>query len=409
MSDVTATSATSTRGVRGDVAAAAAATGTPSSPIVWAAAVVVTLLDDPGPARPRPVARAPRRHRRSPTLLLGSRGMTHRDLRWAVAYQVVAWSALLGIQWVDPSTQAWLLYFTLFPQLWAMVPTRWAVVGTVLVVTAFAAGALGRSSTSPATASPRSSSPARHLDGRCPCRSGCSSTGSSARPRAAPQTIDELRADPGPARRGRARPRGARGARAHLARDPRHPRAGLHLGGRPLPRGPGRAGARGHRRGAGAARAHRAHGIRQPRRGPADRRRAHARAPAVAHPRGGPRAARRGGDQRDRAARRRAGGRRTRCRSAGRPRSSSCAPPRRRCRTCAGTRRPPGSTSPWPTTTPTRWCSPCATTASASSLDGARSGFGLDGVQARAAEVGGAVQVLSEPGAGTTLRLVVPR
>ena len=39
----------------------------------------------------------------------------------------------------------------------------------------------------------------------------------------------------------------------------------------------------------------------------------------------------------------------------------------------------------------------------------ARSGFGLDGVQARAAEVGGAVQVLSEPGGGTTLVLVVPR
>ncbi len=40
---------------------------------------------------------------------------------------------------------------------------------------------------------------------------------------------------------------------------------------------------------------------------------------------------------------------------------------------------------------------------------GSRSGFGLDGVQARAAEVGGAVEVLSEPGTGTTLRLVVPR
>jgi signal transduction histidine kinase len=42
-------------------------------------------------------------------------------------------------------------------------------------------------------------------------------------------------------------------------------------------------------------------------------------------------------------------------------------------------------------------------------LDGARSGFGLDGVQARAAEVGGTVEVLSEPGTGTTLRLAVPR
>jgi len=104
--------------------------------IVWAAAVVVTLIDDPGP------------HGRGPSLallgviagayaVLGTRAMTSRDLRWALAYQVVAWSALLAIQWVDPSTQAWLLYFTLFPQLWAMVPTRWAAIGTVFVVTAF--------------------------------------------------------------------------------------------------------------------------------------------------------------------------------------------------------------------------------------------------------------------------------
>jgi len=104
--------------------------------IVWGAAVVVTLLDDPGP------------HGRGPSLallavialayvVLGVRGMTSRDLRWALAYHVVAWSALIGIQWVDAGTQAWLLYFTLFPQLWAMLPTRWAAVGTVVVVTAF--------------------------------------------------------------------------------------------------------------------------------------------------------------------------------------------------------------------------------------------------------------------------------
>ncbi len=104
--------------------------------IVWAAAVVVTLLDDPGP------------HGRGPSLallgvialayvVLGTRGMTNRSIRWAVAYQVVAWTALLGIQWVDSGTQAWLLYFALFPQLWAMLPTRWAVVGTAVVVSAF--------------------------------------------------------------------------------------------------------------------------------------------------------------------------------------------------------------------------------------------------------------------------------
>ena len=64
--------------------------------IVWAAAVVVTLLDDPGPARPR--RRRSRCSGSSPLAyaVLGTRAMTHRDLRWAVAYQVVAWSALLG-------------------------------------------------------------------------------------------------------------------------------------------------------------------------------------------------------------------------------------------------------------------------------------------------------------------------
>ncbi len=41
--------------------------------------------------------------------------------------------------------------------------------------------------------------------------------------------------------------------------------------------------------------------------------------------------------------------------------------------------------------------------------DDARAGFGLDGVEARAAEVGGAVRVTSRPGGGTTLRLEVPR
>ena len=86
--------------------------------------------------------------------------MTHRDLRWAVAYQVVAWSALLVIQWVDPSTEAWLLYFTLFPQLWAMVPTRWADDRAPSSSSPPSRWCAGPSSTSPATASPRSSSPA---------------------------------------------------------------------------------------------------------------------------------------------------------------------------------------------------------------------------------------------------------
>ncbi|GAA4399809.1 sensor histidine kinase [Fodinibacter luteus] len=104
--------------------------------VVWLAAVVVTLVDEPG------------RSGRAPSLVLlgvmalayavlGRRAMTHADLRWAVAYHLVSWSALLVVQWLDPGTQSWLLFFALFPQLWAMLPSRWAAVATVVVVGAF--------------------------------------------------------------------------------------------------------------------------------------------------------------------------------------------------------------------------------------------------------------------------------
>ena len=104
--------------------------------VVWAAAVVVALLDDPGS------------HGRGATLallvvmamayaVLGWRGLTHFDVRWAVAYHLVSWSALLAIQWLNPGTDTWVMYFILFPQLWAMLPVRWATVGTFLAIAAF--------------------------------------------------------------------------------------------------------------------------------------------------------------------------------------------------------------------------------------------------------------------------------
>jgi len=103
---------------------------------VWLAAVVVTLVDEPGP------------YGRGPSLallgvmalayaVLGRRAMAHDDVWVAVAYHVVAWTALLTIQWIDPGTQSWLLFFALFPQLWAMLPSRSAVAATFVVVTAF--------------------------------------------------------------------------------------------------------------------------------------------------------------------------------------------------------------------------------------------------------------------------------
>ncbi len=103
--------------------------------VIWGAALVVTLVE-PGPRGWAP----------SVALLLvmaiayavlGRKGMNHAHVRWAVAYHVVAWSSLLAIQVLDEGTETWLLFFALFPQMWAMLPTRWAAAGTFVVVASF--------------------------------------------------------------------------------------------------------------------------------------------------------------------------------------------------------------------------------------------------------------------------------
>ena len=103
--------------------------------VVWGAAVVVALLDDPGTFGRWPsllllgvIAAA--------YLALGVRGI-RQDRRAGLAYQCVAWSALLAIQWVDPGTESWMLFFVLYPQLWAMAPVRRAATGTLVTLTAF--------------------------------------------------------------------------------------------------------------------------------------------------------------------------------------------------------------------------------------------------------------------------------
>ncbi len=214
--------------------------------IVWVAAAVVTLIDDPGPRG------------RAPSLVLlglialayavlGTRAMTSRDLRWAVAYQVVAWSALLAIQWVDPSTQAWLLYFTLFPQLWAMVPTRWAAIGTVLVVAAFAFVRWAQTDFATDSLTEILISGMISMGLSLSLGLFINRLVSEAESRA--ETIDDAAGHPGPACRRRARPGSARGAGAHLARDPRHPRPGLHVRGGAVAGRPGGARTGGCRRG----------------------------------------------------------------------------------------------------------------------------------------------------------------
>jgi signal transduction histidine kinase len=104
--------------------------------VVWGAAVVVTIVDEPGPLG-RWVSLALLGLMAVAYAVLGRRAMAHYDIRYAIAYLVISWGSLLAIQLVDPDTQSWLLFFVLFSQLWAMLPARWAIVTTFVVVTAF--------------------------------------------------------------------------------------------------------------------------------------------------------------------------------------------------------------------------------------------------------------------------------
>ncbi|WP_299446295.1 sensor histidine kinase [uncultured Phycicoccus sp.] len=103
--------------------------------VVWAAAVVVTLVEPPGTFGRWPsvallgvIALA--------YVVWGARGLRHEP-RAGLVYHLLAWSALLGVQWVDPDTESWMLFFAMYPQLWAMLRVRSAVIGTLVTLTAF--------------------------------------------------------------------------------------------------------------------------------------------------------------------------------------------------------------------------------------------------------------------------------
>lgn len=63
-------------------------------------------------------------------LVIGFRGLADFRLSHGIAYHLVAWSAVAVFLWFD-SGKAWVLFFILFPQLWAMLPVRVATAWTI--------------------------------------------------------------------------------------------------------------------------------------------------------------------------------------------------------------------------------------------------------------------------------------
>ena len=375
--------------------------------IVWVAAAVVTLIDDPGP------------HGRAPSLallgviavayaVLGTRAMTSRDLRWAVAYQVVAWSALLAIQWVDPSTQAWLLYFTLFPQLWAMVPTRWAAIGTVLVVAAFAF--VRWAQTDFATDSLTEILISGMISMGLSLSLGLFINRLVGEAESRAETIDELRATQAKLAAAE-RDRGVHEERERISREIHDTLAQGFTSVVALSRAAQAALARGDVAAAGERLAL----IERTASDNLDEARL-----IVAELTPGHLQSRTLGEALERlgAAVTSETGLRADVRVAGEPvplgGSAEVVILRTAQEALSNVRRhasaPPGSTSPSPTTTPTQVVLTVRDDGQGFDPDGARAGFGLDGVQARAAEVGGSVRgAAASPVRGTTLRLEVPR
>lgn len=96
-------------------------------------ALVIVLIEPAG------------RHGRWPTIVLllgiavayatfGARAIRREGTRYAVIYQVCAWSCLLTITVIDPGFESWLLFFCLFPQIWASFEKWVAMIGTGLAL-----------------------------------------------------------------------------------------------------------------------------------------------------------------------------------------------------------------------------------------------------------------------------------
>lgn len=102
---------------------------------IIATACAIALVDAPG------------EHGRLPTLLLllgialaytlfGRRAIQREGTVYAVLYQLSAWACVLAVILIDPDFESWLLFFCLFPQIWATFEKRHALIGTGLALLA---------------------------------------------------------------------------------------------------------------------------------------------------------------------------------------------------------------------------------------------------------------------------------
>ncbi|HMT31579.1 MAG TPA: sensor histidine kinase [Dermatophilaceae bacterium] len=71
--------------------------------------------------------------------VIGAPGVAQERPGWGTAYLAIAWSAVLGCVALNPDTSAPIMFFVLFPQLWSVVRTpRQGVAASVVVVGGYA-------------------------------------------------------------------------------------------------------------------------------------------------------------------------------------------------------------------------------------------------------------------------------
>lgn len=105
--------------------------------IVWIVGLVATLLGEPGP-RGRAIEIACVVVLLAAYLGLGMRALRVEGTWYGLTYHAISWSCILLLQYLNPTTGTWVFFFALFPHLWAMLTVRQATIGTVVAVTAFA-------------------------------------------------------------------------------------------------------------------------------------------------------------------------------------------------------------------------------------------------------------------------------